>query len=129
MTEQQRLRGSRVLVIDDDGEQAHALALLLREEEGILATSAADPRVALKQVEASPVDALVLDVNMPGLTGTDLLTALRKSYPGLPVVLLTGYERGDARIAKAMASGAIAYLAKPTNVGSVAEALVRLLAR
>ena len=78
VTEPHRLHGSRVLVVDDEEGQAFALALLLREDEGILATSARDSNEALEQVKTSPIDAVVLDVKMPGLSGPDLLAVLRK---------------------------------------------------
>ena len=129
VTEPHCLHGSRVLVVDDEGDQAFALALLLREDEGILATSARDSNEALEQVKTSPIDAVVLDVKMPGLSGPDLLAVLRKNHPGLPAVLLTGYERYDARLAHAMASGGVAYCAKPASPSTVVAALVRLLGR
>lgn len=118
-----------MLVVDDEDDQASALALLLREDEGILATSARDASEALEQVKTSPVDALVLDVKMPGLSGPDLLAVLRQNHPGLPAVLLTGYDRYDVRVAPAMAAGGVAYCAKPASPRTVVAALVRLLGR
>lgn len=118
-----------MLVVDDEDDQASALALLLREDEGMLATSARDASEALEQVKTGPVDAVVLDVKMPGLSGPDLLAVLRKNRPGLPAVMLTGYDRYDVRVAPAMASGGVAYCAKPTTASTVVAALVRLLGR
>src|SRR4029078_189326 len=59
VTEPNRLHGARVLVVDDEEDQAFALALLLREDEGILAASARGSNEALEQVKTSPIDAVV----------------------------------------------------------------------
>jgi DNA-binding NtrC family response regulator len=77
-------------------------------------------------VEQGGIQAVVTDVNMPGMSGLELLRILRERHPRLPVVVMTAkYSAEDA--ACALARGASAYLVKPMPadalLDSVAEAL------
>lgn len=120
------LAGRRVLVIDDDASQASALALLLRLE-GLAATSEDVPATALARMMVEPPDAVVLNVKMPGLSGPELLAAVRSRHPALPVLLVTGYDVHDPRLAAALASSGVSYLAKPVDLPGLIEQLRRLL--
>jgi CheY-like chemotaxis protein len=117
--------GRRVLVVDDDAQQAAALAALLRLE-GVAASSEHIAAAALARSLIEPPDAIVLNVKMPGISGTELLAALRARYPDLPVLFLTGYEPHDPRLAAALASGSVGYLAKPVEMPRLIEMLGRL---
>lgn len=120
------LAGRRVVVIDDDASQATTLALLLRLE-GVAATAEDVGATALARMMVEPPDAVVLNVKMPGLSGPELLAALRSRYPSLPAMLLTGYEAHDPRLATALASSGVSYLAKPVDLPRLIEQLARLL--
>lgn len=120
------LEGRQIVVVDDDPHQAVALAMLLCSE-GIVASSECVPAAALARMEAQPPDAIVLDIKMPGLSGTELLTALRARHPDLPALLLTGYEWYHPKLAIAMASSHVAHFAKPVDLPKLIEALARLV--
>jgi CheY-like chemotaxis protein len=117
--------GRRILVVDDDAQQAAALAALLRLE-GVAAISEHIAAAALARSLIEPPDAIVLNVKMPVVSGTQLLAALRARYPDLPVLLLTGYEAHDPRLATALASGSVGYLAKPVDMPRLIEMLGQL---
>jgi CheY-like chemotaxis protein len=120
------LEGRQIVVVDDDPHQAVALATLLCSE-GIVATSECVPAAALARMEADPPDAIVLDVKMPGLSGTELLAGLRAHHPDLPALLLTGYEWYHPQLAVAMASNHVAHFAKPVDLPKLIETLARLV--
>lgn len=111
--------------MDDDPHQAAALASLLRLE-GIAATSEHVAEAALARSMIEPPDAAVLNVKMPGVSGIELLALLRARHPGLPVVLWTGYDAHDPRLATALASDRVGYLAKPVALPRLIEVLARL---
>lgn len=120
------LVGCRIVVVDDEPAQASALAALLRLE-GAIATYEDVATSALAKLLVDPPDALVVDLKMPQLTGSDLLTRLRARHPGLPAVLLTGYERHDPRVEAMIGLGRVEYLAKPIELPRLVSALVRVL--
>ncbi len=122
------LVGRRVVVVDDDAAQASALATLLRFE-GIVATHENVAAAALARLLVDPSDAVVIDVKMPGLSGTDLLVKLRAKHPTLPAVLLTGYAEHDPRVGGALDLGNVAYLAKPVELQDLLDALLKLLTK
>lgn len=83
----------RILVADD----SHQLALLYRaalEDAGFEVVTASTGIAALRCAAETPVDAAVLDVLMPGVSGDVTAERLRLEHPGLPVLLMTG-EHGD----------------------------------
>jgi DNA-binding NtrC family response regulator len=112
----------RVVVVDDDVHQASALAALLRLE-GVVATSEHVAETALARMMIEPPDAIVLNVKMPGLSGTELLAALRVRHPHLPVLLMTGYEAHDPRLATALATRGVSYVGKPVELSRLCELL------
>jgi len=121
-----RIRGSRVLVVDDDPQQAETLAELLRFE-GVAAISESDPRVVLTDLIGLPLDALVLDVDMRWLSGPALLAEVRARHPGIPAIFLTGYELRDAGLADAISTGHVTYLSKPARIAALLSSLAEAL--
>jgi len=80
-----------VLLVDDDPLVLASTAGML-EELGHAVVEAAGARPALERVRAGlPVDLVVTDYGMPGMSGADLAEELRRLRPGLPVILATGY--------------------------------------
>lgn len=120
------LAGRRVVVIDDDGEQADALALLLRME-GLKASSEVVPAAALARTISDPPDAIIVNVKMPGLAGTELLVAVRQHHPDLPALLMTGFEPHDQRLEPVLRWDRVSYLAKPVGMVEVLDALARVM--
>lgn len=101
----------RILVVDDEEAVRTAVSLNLRRAgmQVILAESAEQ---ALETLSAQPVDLVLTDVKMPGATGLQLLSTIRKRRPGLPVVVMTGFSSVEDAV-QAMADGAAHYLIKP----------------
>jgi len=114
---------ARVLVVDDDGEM-RALLVDVLSDEGYAVEQAANGAVALIRLRTESFAAIILDKNMPGLSGLDLLPGLRTICPDTVVIMITAY--GDvATYVDAMEKGAFEYVFKPFRM----EELLRLLRR
>jgi two-component system OmpR family response regulator len=113
----------RVLVVEDEPKMAALIARGLREE-GHAADIAGTGEDAIWMVEASPYDAVVLDVMLPGIDGFATLRRFREREVWVPVLLLTARDAVEDRVG-GLDSGADDYLTKPF---SFAELLARLRA-
>jgi GAF domain-containing protein/ActR/RegA family two-component response regulator len=83
-------RGARVLVIDDEAEVRELLRDLLAEA-GYLVLDAADGAEGLARCEAQPVDLVLTDLSMPGMSGWDVAAACQERFPGMAVGFVTGW--------------------------------------
>ena len=118
--------GSTVLVVDDDA----TLAALFSEAltlAGFTTICAADGPQALAVLDQSPVDAVLLDSEMPGMSGYDVLRVIRRTTRTrtLPVIMVTGRGEVADRI-RGLEAGASDYVVKPVDV---AELIARLRAQ
>ena len=116
----------RILVVDDDAEM-RALLLELLRHEGWDPDQAANGAEALIRLRTEPFAAIILDKNMPGLSGLDLLPGLRKLCPGTPVILITAFGDVETYV-DAVEKGAFAYLFKPFRMEELVQVLQRVLA-
>jgi len=113
----------RVLVVEDEAKLARLLARGLGEE-GHVADVAGRGEDALWMAKATPYDAIVLDVMLPGLDGFETCRALRANDVWAPVLFLTARDGVDDRV-RGLDTGGDDYLVKPF---SFAELLARLRA-
>jgi CheY-like chemotaxis protein len=79
----------RVLIVEDDPEAALFATLVLRERGRFDVTHTADPAVALVLTASRPWDLVLTDMDLPVMSGLELLAALRELRPGVPVLLVT----------------------------------------
>jgi len=112
----------RVLIVDDEPLARTRLAALLGECENVeIAGSVGDGEAALEAISEMQPDLLLLDINMPGLTGTALAQRLAgKATP--QVVFCTAYEN---HAVQAFELGAVDYLLKPVRLDRLRDALAR----
>ena len=124
-----RGNGERVLVVDDE-EALVAVASEVLTRIGYDPVGCADGAAALAVFEDSTerIDAVIADEVMPGLTGTQLATALRKRSPDLPIVLMSGYT-GPMLTERALGAGITEILKKPVQSREIAGVLARVLRR
>src|SRR5208283_3853568 len=115
-----------VMVVEDDAALREALADTLRAA-GITALAASDAGEALKLLESQEIALVISDVQMPGSSGHDLLTAIKRLRPELPVVLMTAYGT-VAQAVSAMREGATDYILKPFDAQALIEMARRQLA-
>ncbi|MFN3713486.1 MAG: chemotaxis-specific protein-glutamate methyltransferase CheB [Alcanivoracaceae bacterium] len=114
----------RVFLVDDTATVRHILSQILEEDPRIdVVGTAADGEQGLARLQRVDADILVLDVEMPGMGGLDMLRALRISRPELPVIVFSSItERGAMVTIEALSLGASDYVPKPAMVGSPAAA-------
>jgi CheY-like chemotaxis protein len=117
-----------VLFVDDYAEYAAGRAYLERVDEGLTVLPETSGEAALARLSREPVDCVVCDYRMPGMSGVDLPEAAREERPGLPFVLLTGHELD--RLDPAVGDGATEVLQKGSGTNTFRElrATVRDLA-
>lgn len=115
-----------MLVVDDDVLIAQALERSLTRA-GFDVHVETDPMLAAQLVVHERFDAIVSDINMPGLSGVDLLAVARSYDPDVPVILVTGNASLDTAI-EAANLGSTQYLLKPVSMQVLAEAVRRSVA-
>jgi DNA-binding response OmpR family regulator len=116
----------KVLVVDDDRALNHVLVELLRRS-GFLVSSVADGAAAAKALEREAFDIVLLDINLPKLSGLDVLQRLRgKESP--PKVLVMTADETPATVLSAVRDQAYRYLSKPLKPKAVVD-LVEQMAR
>ena len=79
----------RVLIVEDDPEAALFATVVLGERGGFEVARTADPAAALVLAASGPLDLVLTDMDLPVMSGLELLAALRERVPRVPVLLLT----------------------------------------
>lgn len=117
---------ARVLVVDDENGPRQALRMLLKPEYEVVLASG--PDAALRTLRQCAVDLVITDIRMPGATGIDLLREIKRDWPDIEVIILTGYGQLDTAMS-AIDLGAFAYVEKPFDaeviLGKVRASLAR----
>ena len=110
----------RVLVADDEDDIRDLVCLAVTKAGGAVVDAVADGTTALAAARRELPDLAVLDVSMPGATGLEVCTALRDdpATAGIRVLLLSAGASLDD-VARGLAAGADAYLAKPFRVAGL----------
>lgn len=105
------MKDFRVLLVDDETEFVQAMAERLKMRD-LDADTVYDGEQALSFVEGQEPDVMVLDLKMPGIDGMEVLRQVKKSYPKIQVIILTGHgTEKDEEEARRL--GAFDYLEKP----------------
>jgi response regulator RpfG family c-di-GMP phosphodiesterase len=116
---------SRVLVVDDDSAIRQLLATKLKIA-GFTTASCGSGDEALKLLLRETFDAIISDLNMPGISGLDLLAQAHRQYPRTAFLMATGV--GDVAVGvKAMKQGAADYILKPFQMDAVVASLRRAI--
>jgi two-component system LytT family response regulator len=117
-------RGLRILAVDDVAPALEELRRLLLESPGVADVAVAgEPITALRLIQAGPLDAVFLDISMPGMNGLELASLLARMTDPPVVVFVTAYEE---HAASAYGIGALDYLLKPVSAERLAASLVRV---
>jgi len=108
----------RVFLVDDTAAVRHILTQILEEDPDIVVVgTAADGRQGLDRLHRVEADLLILDVEMPGMGGLEMLKELKVSRPELPVLVFSSItERGAMVTIEALSLGASDYVPKPAMV-------------
>jgi len=104
----------KVLLVDDEREFANTLAQRLKMRNLKVGT-AYDGEDALIKLKEDEPDVVVLDLNMPGMHGLEVLAETRKAYPDIQVIILTGHGT-DKEEEEAKKMGSCDFLNKPADI-------------
>ena len=118
-----------ILVVDDEpGLRALAKSGLRQRGFDVVAVESGEQALEILKQGEPPVDMVVLDLTMPGLSGEKVLRAIRGFRPHLPVLIVSGYATVQNQSAW-VAAGAVGFLAKPYRVSDLAGKLREVLDR
>ena len=83
---------------------------------------AGDPREALRELPAVKPDVVLMDLQLPGMSGIECIAALRAVWPACQAIMLTVFEQ-DEQVFQALAAGACGYLVKRTPPARILDAI------
>ncbi|HCW91926.1 MAG TPA: sigma-54-dependent Fis family transcriptional regulator [Marinobacter sp.] len=115
----------QILIVEDDRDLREALVTTL-ELAKFRVREAGSGEQALQRLAETPVDMVISDVNMPGISGHQLLEEVQRLYPGLPTMLITAYGQISDAVS-AMQCGATDYMVKPFEPQVLVEAVNRIV--
>jgi CheY-like chemotaxis protein len=117
-----------ILIIDDD-EAVLVLYTRYLESKGYTVLQAADGREGLRLFEATPPDLVITDIIMPEMDGLELIPKLRKKFPNVPVIAISGGMRNATItfLPHAKTFGACRVFEKPVDLSDLLQAIKELL--
>jgi len=120
----------KILVVDDFSTMRRIIKNLLRDLGFTNTTDADDGSTALPMLQGGNFDFLVTDWNMPGMTGIDLLKAVRAdpSLQSLPVLMVTAEQKRE-QIVEAAQAGVNGYIVKPFTAVTLKEKIDKIFER
>lgn len=116
-----------ILIVDDEKGIRDGLKLFLKRE-GHLTFTAEDGKEALEILEKNDIDLVISDLRMPHINGDELLAFIKKDYPGVKVIILTGHGTVENAV-EAMRNGAYDFLIKPLNLEKLGLIVKRALSQ
>jgi len=116
-----------IMIVDDEPQVAEVLARSL-SRQGHRTTVVHSGEEALEQLHTLPLDAMFLDVSMPGMNGLDVMAEVRRLRPGLAVVVITGHATAD-EVERVKELGAVDVIQKPSALTHYHRAIERLHAK
>lgn len=109
----------KILLVDDEVDFVETLAERMRSR-GMDVTFCTSAQEALEETNLGSFDAIVLDLQMPGMNGIEALKIIKEKNPKLQVILLTGQATVEKTI-EAMKAGALDLLEKPADIDMLTE--------
>jgi len=103
-----------LLLVDDEEDFRRTIAKRLRRR-GMSPEEAGNGEECLTMIDEHPMDVVVLDVKMPGMSGIEILRRIKEKHPGTEVLLLTGYATTHDGV-EGIKAGAFDYLSKPVEL-------------
>jgi len=108
------------LMMVDDEERFLSTTKKLLARKGYDALTATSGAEALEMLASHPVDVVILDVKMPGMDGMETLKEMKRRFPLVEVIMLTGHATVESAV-EGLKSGATDYLVKPTDIDELLE--------
>ena len=118
----------QVWIVDDDEDMSRAIGLMVKMLDCEVMAFHSARSTAQTLLTGKRPDLLILDINMPEVSGMDLLEFLRrrKEWKNLPIIMISS-EASDSTVDKAMQMGADSYLVKPVTIEELEKAMATAL--
>jgi CheY-like chemotaxis protein len=116
-----------IMIVDDEPQVAEVLARSL-SRQGHHTTVVHSGEEALDRLRTLPLDAMFLDVSMPGMNGLDVMAEVKRLKPSLAVVIITGHATPD-EVERVKELGAVDVIQKPSALTHYHQAIERLHTR
>ncbi len=117
-----------VLVVDDDSMIRDTLKIILRADDYEIAGEASNGESALELCRKFHPGVVLLDINMPGMDGLEVLRVIKQRLPATRVIMISADSTME-RVKEAIASGAAGFIVKPFNAGRVLDDITAVLDR
>ena len=116
----------RVSIVEDLAEVRDGLAELVKsDKELLMLESFGNAESAVEKLPGMRVDVVIMDINLPGMSGIDCIKQTREKCPGTQFLMFTVYEN-DEKVLQAMQAGATGYLLKRTKPERILESIKEL---
>lgn len=115
----------RVIVVEDDLDVAEYTKTVLEKKLGCVVRSFADPTLVRQAVAEFKPDVVITDIEMPGISGLDLIEQVREEQPGTPIIVMTAHVSIDYALT-ALRNRANEFLTKPVSSQDLAAHVTRL---
>jgi DNA-binding NtrC family response regulator len=112
----------RILLVDDEEDFVEMLSLRL-EAVGHDVTPAYSGKECLETLGLKTIDVVILDVKMPGMDGIETLKEIKKSFPHVEVIMMTGHGTVETAVEEGKRLGAFDYMLKPADFDELLEKL------
>lgn len=113
------MRSLNLLLVDDE-ERFLSTTKILLEKRGVHTLTASSGEEALKALGDNRVDVVILDVKMPGMDGVDALREIKRRYPLIEVIMLTGHASVESAV-DGLKLGAFDYVMKPCEISDMLD--------
>jgi CheY-like chemotaxis protein len=120
------MAGADILIVEDHPTMREAMRMVL-EHEGFVIREAADGAAALEMVRAKPPDLVFLDLNIPGMTGADVLKNLKQDPETASVRVIIVTATGEEERERVLSLGADEYFTKPFSPLALLRTVERVL--
>jgi DNA-binding NarL/FixJ family response regulator len=112
-----------VSIVEDDAKLRATLERFLTAQPGFRCVSAyPNAEAALRGIPKVRPDVVLMDINLPGMSGIECVAPLRQALPAVKIIMLTVFEEGE-QVFKALSAGAFGYLVKSTRPAKILEAI------
>jgi len=102
----------KILVVDDEPDMLKLLSMMLRDKTGYEVTTTNNPIEAVELAKQGGFALVITDLKMPGLDGIELLDAVKKDNPDIPVIFITAYATVESAT-EAIQKGGFDFISKP----------------
>ncbi len=104
----------KIMLVDDEERYLSTTSRLL-ERRGYDVVTASSGAEALDKLESSVIHVVILDVKMPGMDGMEILQAIKRDFPLVEVIMLTGHGTLELAV-EGLKAGAVGYFVKPADI-------------